>query len=119
MLVWNGAINGALLDGDSRLDRVVDITVTGLDAAGYTARLARIDATHSNILAGYPDDVDWPDAELWQRLHDADRLHEQPLPDADTGAGTTSFSVPLPMPGVARVRLVPSTSTGTDKEGSR
>jgi xylan 1,4-beta-xylosidase len=119
VLIWNGAINGALLDGDSRLDRVVDVTVSGLDNTSYRAELARIDATHSNILDGYPTEVDWPDAELWHRLHNADRLHEEPLSDADTPGATTRFAVPLPMPGVARVRLVPTTATATDKEGSR
>ena len=34
VLVWNGTINGALMDGDPRLDREVEITVDGLlDAA--------------------------------------------------------------------------------------
>jgi xylan 1,4-beta-xylosidase len=119
VLLWNGTINGALMDGDPRLDREIDVTVDGLDDVAYRADLARVDKHHSNILDGYPDEVAWPDAQLWQRLHEADQLHEQPLPHADTAGSTARFSVSLPMPGVARVRLVPSTATGTEQEGSR
>jgi xylan 1,4-beta-xylosidase len=119
VLFWNGTINGALMDGDPRLDREIDVTVDGLDDVAYRADLARVDKHHSNILDGYPDEVAWPDAQLWQRLHEADQLHEQPLPHADTAGSTARFSVSLPMPGVARVRLVPSTATGTEQEGSR
>ncbi len=119
VLVWNGTINGALMDGDPRLDREVEITVDGLLDVPYRAELARIDEHHSNILDGYPTEVAWPDNQLWQRLHEADQLHEQPFPEADTTGTNARFRISLPMPGVARVRLVPSTTTGTEKEGSR
>ncbi len=119
VLMWNGTINGALMDGDARLDRDVSVTVDGLDATPYRAELARIDSHHSNILDGFPADVAWPDAQQWQQLHAADRLHEEPLPEAETSGATASFHISLPMPGVARVRLVPSTTTGTEQEGSR
>jgi xylan 1,4-beta-xylosidase len=119
VLVWNGTINGALMDGDPRLDRIVQVTVTGLDAAAYVALLARIDAHHSNILDGYPKDVDWPDQQLWQRLHAADRLHEESLPSVAADALTARFEISLPMPGVARVRLAPVGSAGSHLEGSR
>jgi xylan 1,4-beta-xylosidase len=119
VLVWNGTINGALMNGDPRLDRTVQVTVTGLDNSAYVASLARIDAHHSNILDGYPTDVPWPDEQLWQRLHAADRLHEESLAGVDARVGTARYDVALPMPGVARVRLVPATSTGSEQEGSR
>jgi len=120
VLMWNGTINGALMDGDPRLDREVEVTVDGLDDVAYRAELARVDKQHSNILDGYPSEVAWPDAELWQQLHAVDRLHQQPHPEADTTGSTARFSVSLPMPGVARVRLVPSTTTvPPQQEGSR
>jgi hypothetical protein len=82
------------------------VTVNGLPGGSYRARLARVDAEHSNILAGYPADRPWPDAQLWQRLRERDRLAEEDLP------GTTQFDVAVPQPGVARLRLTP-------EEGSR
>jgi xylan 1,4-beta-xylosidase len=104
VLVWNGTINGALMDGDASLDRTVRVAVTGLTASAYDVTLARIDAHHSNILEDYPDGVAWPDAELWQSLRTRDHLHEQALPAVGRDA---SLEITLPMPGVARLRLTP------------
>ena len=68
---------------------------TGSTPAAYQVRLARVDEHHSNIVGAYPADVDWPDASLWQRLHDADRLHEERLPDVDAaGDGSCALRVP-------------------------
>ena len=108
VLVWNGTVNAALLDGDPRLDRDVRLTVTGLDADAdrYEARLARVDHRHSNPAAHCPADVDWPDERQWARLRDHDELHEETLPDVVTsGDGSARFEFRLPMPGVARIRL--------------
>jgi xylan 1,4-beta-xylosidase len=106
VLIWNGTVNAELMDGDARLARSLHVTVNGLPGGSYRARLARVDAEHSNILAGYPADRPWPDAQLWQRLRERDRLAEEDLP------GTTQFDVAVPQPGVARLRLTP-------EEGSR
>jgi xylan 1,4-beta-xylosidase len=119
VLVWNGTINGALLDGDSRLDRDVQVTVSALGAGPYTVTLARIDERHSNIRNGFPADVAWPNEQQWQRLHAADRLFEAPIAAIEAGAESARFDLSLPMPGVARVRLTPAPSAGTDQEGSR
>jgi xylan 1,4-beta-xylosidase len=108
VLVWNTAINGALMDGDDRLDRDVEITVTGLDDGGYDVALARIDRHHSNILDGYPDDIAWPDDHLWQALRARDRLHEEDHGVIEVGQRATQFEIALPMPGVARIRLTPA-----------
>jgi xylan 1,4-beta-xylosidase len=105
ILTWNGTINAALIDGDSRLDRRIRLTVTGLDAAVYQPRLARVDALHSNVVAHCPADITWPDAALWERLRDSDGLHEERLPDISPEDGAAHFDFDLPMPGVARVRL--------------
>jgi xylan 1,4-beta-xylosidase len=105
VLVWNGTINAALLDGDPRLDRQVQLTVTGLGDAVRAATLARVDEHHSNIAAHCPPDVTWPDEALWQRLRAADALDTQHLPDVTPSGGAARFDVVLPMPGIARIRL--------------
>ncbi len=107
VLLWNGTVNSALMDGDPRLERQVRLTVEGLGDWSYTTVLARVDKEHSNIRASCPDDVTWPDADLWTQLHEADVLHEEPLPDVDPESGAASFEIALPQPGVARIRLTP------------
>jgi xylan 1,4-beta-xylosidase len=107
VLVWNGTANVSLLAGDPRLDRRVVINVSGLGSGGYRASLARVDARHSNIVARCPPDVIWPDETLWASLRAADKLYEEPLGDVSPGAGTASFDLDLPMPGVVRIRLTP------------
>jgi xylan 1,4-beta-xylosidase len=107
VLLWNGTVNGELMHGDPRLARLVHLQVDELDATAYDAALARVDSTHSNILAGYPVDVDWPDDTLWKQLHEADRLHERQLPPVAPQQGRADFEVELPQPGVARIRLTP------------
>jgi xylan 1,4-beta-xylosidase len=95
-----------LLDGDPRLDRDVRLTVTGLDAGRYEVRLARVDQRHSNPVAHWPADVEWPDENQWARLRDHDELHEERRPDiVASGDGSARFDFRLPMPGVARIRL--------------
>jgi xylan 1,4-beta-xylosidase len=114
ILVWNGTINAALMNGDPRLDRQVRLTVTGLDAAVYQARLARVDALHSNVVAHCPADVIWPDAAQWARLRECDALYEQPLPDVTPDGGSAQFGFDLPMPGIARIRLSAGTAFTDD-----
>ncbi|MBO0869277.1 MAG: xylan 1,4-beta-xylosidase [Micromonosporaceae bacterium] len=109
VLVWNGTINAALLHGDPQLDRDVALSVTGLgDGVRRAITIARVDAEHSNIALLCPSDLDWPDEALWQKLRAADRLHEEPLPEAtlpEATGDTTTVHFRLPMPGVVRVRL--------------
>jgi xylan 1,4-beta-xylosidase len=110
LLIWNGTINAELMDGDPRLDRTIEITLTGLDESEYRAVVARVDRRHSNVLAEYPDNVDWPDAELWRQLRAADRLSEQELPAVPVENGSAQFELSVPMPGIARIRLTPGPS---------
>ncbi len=105
VLVWNGTNNGALMDGDVRLDRTVHVRVDQLEAARYRSTVARVDAHHSNILDGYPTDTDWPDIALWHSLQERDRLDEEAGPPV--AGSTAEFDLALPMPGVIRVRLTP------------
>ncbi|HEY2315113.1 MAG TPA: hypothetical protein VGH96_16000 [Streptosporangiaceae bacterium] len=109
VLVWNGSINAALIAGDSRLDRSVRLSITGLGPMVYQAWLARIDEHHSNVVAHCPADVIWPDEALWAHLRDHDGLHSERLPDVTGGGGTAHFAFDLPMPGIARIRCVPGT----------
>jgi xylan 1,4-beta-xylosidase len=105
-MVWNGTINAALMNGDPRLDRDVQVTVTGLPAGRYDVRLARVDQQHSNIVAHCPPDVTWPDEALWARLRGSDGLDETQLPGLTLPGGDAArFDFHLPMPGIARIRL--------------
>ncbi|MHB1594283.1 MAG: GH39 family glycosyl hydrolase [Streptosporangiaceae bacterium] len=115
VLIWNGTINTALMDGDQRLDRRISLAVTGLPAIAYRVSLARIDHQHSNIVRHCPPEVSWPDEAGWARLRAADALHEERLPDVTPDAGTARFHLELPMPGVARVRM----SAGSPPPGTR
>jgi xylan 1,4-beta-xylosidase len=105
VLVWNGTINAELMNGDPRLDRQIELTVTGLGAARYQASLARVDQRHSNVVAQCPPDVTWPDEALWARLRGADHLYTELLPDVTPDRGAARFDIDLPMPGIARIRL--------------
>jgi xylan 1,4-beta-xylosidase len=105
VLAWNGTINAALAAGDPRLNRRVGLTVTGLVAGHYQAKLARVDDHHSNITASCPAETSWPDEHLWARLRAEDRLYEEQLPDVVPDSGAAQFAFDLPMPGVARIRL--------------
>ena len=105
VLVWNGTLNADLSAGASRLDRHVQLSVTGLDAPLYQVRLALIDQTHSNVVRHCPDDVRWPDDTLTAHLQAHDGLSEQHLPDVAPRERTARWDVQLPMPGVARIRL--------------
>lgn len=106
VLVWNGTINADLMNGDPRLDRNVQLTISGLRAGTYEAALARVDQQHSNVVAHCPPDVTWPDEVLWARLRDTDHLDTQQLPDLTLADGEDArFDFHLPMPGIARIRL--------------
>jgi xylan 1,4-beta-xylosidase len=105
VLVWNGTINADLMNGEPRLDRHITLTIGELDEPTYAATLARVDATHSNILADYPAGVPWPEATLWHQLQAADRLDEEQLPDVRPESGAAHFDFTLPMPAVVRIRL--------------
>ena len=107
VLLWNGCATAAKFRGDPALDRVVSIEVTGLAREAYQLGVARVDAEHSNIAAGYPTELDWPDQRLWNDLRARDQLHVDDLGRATTDDGALSVQLALPMPGVVRLRLEP------------
>jgi xylan 1,4-beta-xylosidase len=119
IILWNGTINAELMHGDPRLDRRVTLTVDGLADERYQATLARIDEHHSNIVALCPPDVEWPDPELWARLRDLDQLSEQPMPDITPVRGSIRFTLDLPLPGVARIRLSAPGNVSGDKAADK
>ena len=114
VLVWNGTVNGALQNGDPRLDRHVALEISGLDPAS-SAELARVDHLHSNILSWAPVGVDWPDEGQWAELRSHDRLHTETvaLPASEAGH---RLEFDLPMPGVARIRVTPPSNAQDSDE---
>lgn len=112
LLVWNGTLDQSKVSGHPLLDRRLAVRIEGLSQPPSRARLARIDALHTNLARAFSDigpfDAlpDWPDEKGWERLNAADRLDEQDV--ATTWAsGAFLLALDLPMPGVARLRLFP------------
>jgi len=105
--IWNGTIDQSKADGDALLDRSIRLTVDGLEEGGLRVRHRRIDATHSNIAAGWYGS-DWPDEAAWARLRAADRLDElEPARSVEVGAdGRISLEFQLPMPSVSLIELL-------------
>jgi xylan 1,4-beta-xylosidase len=108
VLVWNGVLAQVHERGNPLLDRRIRIRIDGLEAGRYDASLARVDETHSNVVRHWQGASDWPTDEQWAELHAADCLEEEALPDVESGGGTPEFAFALPMPGIARLRLVPT-----------
>jgi xylan 1,4-beta-xylosidase len=107
LLLWNAAPDASLAGGVDALGREVRVTLSGLPAGSYAASLARVDAEHSSIARHVPAGTVWPSAELWETLRTADVLAEESLDPVRPAGGSVDLDVHLPMPGVARLRLVP------------
>jgi xylan 1,4-beta-xylosidase len=105
LLVWNGTLDQSKVEGDPLLERTLQIDIDGLDARGYSVSLARIDAGHSNVAGRWDASRDWPSEDEWEQLQAGDRLHDEQLDDVS--GPNVSFTLELPMPGVARLRLTP------------
>ncbi len=107
VLLWNACADAGRFRGDPTLDRVVRLEVSGLARSGYRTSVSRVDAEHSNIVAGFPAGLDWPDAQLWADLRRRDQLDVDELGTSSPHGGTVEVELTLPMPGVARLRLQP------------
>ena len=105
VLVWNGTVNGDVSGGDPRLDRTVGVHISNLPRSHYEVHVARVDQTHSNIVAALSPEIAWPDQETWSRLRARDVLHEERLADVEPQDGEATITLRIPMPGVARLRL--------------
>jgi xylan 1,4-beta-xylosidase len=111
VLVWNGTLNQAQYEGCAALDRVVEINLTGLDRPAYRVQLARIDEYHSNIGGQADPGLIWPTEEEWCQLREKDVLDETMIADGvQCPDQTFSHRVTLPMPGVLRLRMEPTTT---------
>ncbi len=108
VLLWNGTIDHAKVAGDSLLDRTIRLRVEGLARRSYRAELARIDRAHSSIADRRRGEDGWPTPDVWERLRREDRLDVEELGERLPDAGVLTFEFPLPMPGVARLRLAPA-----------
>jgi xylan 1,4-beta-xylosidase len=116
VLVWNGTINAALMNGDPRLVRDVTVGLSGLTGTSYAVEVARVDEQHSNIRA-VASQAAWPDEAEWQTLRAADVLHTHEVDDLAPTSGSGSLKVTLPQPGIVRIRLhdgVPTPETNEE-----
>jgi len=107
LLLWNGTLDQAKATGDPLLDRAVRVRVDGLAEDRYSASLTRVDEAHSNLGGRWNAEADWPTAEEWAELRDADALDEEDLPAQVVQDGRLELELRLPMPGVAHLRFVP------------
>jgi len=107
VLLWNGTLDQPKVEGDALLARSVRLVVDGLDDTALRVTIARVDEKHSNIARHWSGDTDWPDPAGWAALRAADRLDETDHGELLPQDGRIELTLPLPMPGIARVRLQP------------
>ena len=112
ILVWNGTLDQGKISGDPRLDRPVRVSVQVAPGASYDVRHYRIDAQHSNVVAGWErmrGGAAWPDEGQWRRLGEMNTLGELCPATRVTApeAGRLEFAFELPMPGVSCLELAP------------
>lgn len=112
LLVWNGTLDQSKATGDPLLARRIAVEVDGLADRPYTATVARVDERHSNLADRWDGRRAWPDDGEWARLRAADRLDSEPLRALTPEDGRATISLDLPMPGVVRLRLEPSSGPG-------
>ena len=108
VLLWNGTLEQGKAAGDPLLDRTIRVQIEGLAASRYSASVARVDEANSNVAARWDSAEGWPTAAEWEDLRRTDVLHEEELPAHLADDGRLELEVPLPMPGLARLRLVPA-----------
>ena len=83
----------------------MELEIDGLEPAATPASLARVDELHSNLAARWAGETPWPTADELAALQAGDVLHDEPLGVEEAPDGRVRFHVPLPMPGIARLRL--------------
>ena len=115
VLLWNLTLDQSKAAGRTELARDVSVEVRGLaPGASYALRHDRVDEHHSNVASTWgklcEPGQDWPTAEQWEVLREADRL-EQLEPERSITAddsGVVRLDVTLPMPSISQVTLVPN-----------
>ena len=114
VLLWNLTLDQGKAAGAAELARDVSLEVRGLaPGAAYTLRHDRVDEHHSNVASTWgalrEPGQEWPTAEQWEVLREADRL-ERLEPERTVTAddsGVVRLDVALPMPSISQVTLVP------------
>lgn len=108
VLIWNLGLFQDTADGNSALDRTIELRVDGLPSDTCRARHYRVDQTHSNIQRVWErlGGGDWPTEAQWDVLR-ADNTLEELRPGHQIvsvgGAMVVRFS--LPMPGVSYLEI--------------
>jgi xylan 1,4-beta-xylosidase len=108
VLIWNLGLFQDTSEGNTALDRTIELRVEGLPTATYRVRHYRVDRTHSNIQRVWEKlgGGDWPTETRWEELKAANVLEEllprQQIVPASSAA-VVSFS--LPMPGVSYLEI--------------
>jgi xylan 1,4-beta-xylosidase len=106
VLLWNGTLDHAKLDGDPLLRRHVTVAVTGLREPAYQLSHWRVDDAHSNLARTAAGMGDWPDEAGWAALAAADRIEQlEPARRVEPAAGTVTVEVDLPMPAISYLEL--------------
>jgi xylan 1,4-beta-xylosidase len=94
------------------LDRRVELTIDGLEAASYRLRHRRLDEEHSNLNAAWAARSGgraWPEDGDWDALRERDRLEllepERVVRPEDRAV---RLDIALPMPAVSLLELEPA-----------
>lgn len=110
VLVWNGSFDPGQWEGVPELTRTVACVLEGLPPGPVNLEIARIDGERSNFFASLPPEVRWPTGDCLAELERASELwrEERRLPVGPDGR--LEVEEVLPMPGVLRLRVVPSSA---------
>ena len=108
ILVWNGILDQSRVEGAPALDRSLKLRIEQLENRAYRPYIVRIDRDHSNITRHFDEDNDWPTPEQWAELRAQDYLEEESLSGQTPNNGNLALDLHLPMPGVVRLRLIPT-----------
>ena len=112
VVAWNGTIDVSKSGGETRLDRAITLTVSGLDSGEYLVRHRRLDHEHSDINAAWDRIADgraWPDDDGWRQLVNADVLADFEPPSVVRAVDEQIvLTFTLPMPAVSLLELTPS-----------
>ncbi len=112
VLIWNGTMNQNQKNGCALLSRVLQVKIENVPQRSYKVTLARVDELHSNIARAWQNEHQpWPDESQWQTLRNMDHLFEMTVAEnVNFQNGIFEYALDLPMPGIARIRLIPMDS---------
>jgi xylan 1,4-beta-xylosidase len=108
VLIWNLGLFQDTADGNSALDRIIELRIDGLPSDTCRARHYRVDRTHSNIQRRWEElgGADWPTQAQWDVLRAANVLEElRPGHQIVSVGGAMVVRFSLPMPGVSYLEI--------------